>query len=456
MPGLKNDLTEGSVLKKLIIFAVPFLLSNIVQSLYNVADMLIVGRFCGPESMAGVNIGGQVTLILTNIVVGLCMGATVLISQYTGSKNEAALKRVTATILTLLVAVGVFVTVVMVFLREPILHLIQTPPEAFSETNNYLTVTLMGIVFIFAYNALSSILRGTGDSKHPFIFVLCACVTNIVLDLLFVAVFEWAAFGAALATVISQALSVVLCVIFMARSDFHFDFKLKSFRIHMDQLKLIFKIGLPTCVQNTVVSVSFLFITSTVNLVGGVAASAGVGAMQKFNSFAFMPTMAISASISTMAAQNIGANKLDRAIKACKLGTVFAVFVTYAFFVLVRVFPVPILSLFGDDSAMIAAGVEYLNTFSYDFLFIPFIFCLNGFFIGGGHTMFTLMSSMLSSVILRVPLTYLLGVTMQWGLHGIGMAAPIASAGAILAIVAFLMTGRWKHNVVKNRAVEEV
>ncbi|MDR2537742.1 MAG: MATE family efflux transporter [Treponema sp.] len=454
MAKIQNDLSQGSVLRKLILFALPFLASNIIQSFYNVADMLIVGNFSGTESMSGVNIGGQVTFILTNIVIGLCMGATVLIGQYVGAGNQTALKRVTATIITMLLFCSVLITVFMLVFKMPLLRLIRTPPESLEESDRYLTVTVIGVVFIFGYNALSAILRGMGNSKQPFYFVLVACVTNVVLDLVFVVVFHWAAFGAGLATVISQALSMILCIIYMVKNSFHFDFKISSFKIYGDQLRLIFKIGLPTCIQNGITSVSFLFITTIVNIVGGVSASAAVGAVGKFNSFAFMPTLAMSASISAMSAQNIGAGKLERAVKACRIGTLFSVCVTYLFFVFVQMFPTTILALFGNDQQMIADGVTYLRSFSFDFLFIPFIFCINGFLMAGGHTMFTLISGMLSAILLRVPVCYMFGVVLDWKLFGVGMGAPVASAGVLLVTIIYLLTGAWKHNAVMGKAAQ--
>jgi putative MATE family efflux protein len=455
MAKIENNLSKGNVLSRLVIFAVPFLASNIIQSFYNVADMLIVGNFCGTESMSGVNIGGQVTFILTNAVIGLSMGATVLIGQYVGAGNRVGLKRVTATIITVLLALGLALSFIMFFLREPVLRLIRTPAESFGESSRYLTVTLTGIVFIFGYNALSAILRGMGNSRQPFYYVSAACVTNVVLDLLFVAVLRWDAFGAALATVMSQALCMFLTIRYMIRNNFQFDFKLRSFKIYGDQLRLIVKIGIPTCIQNGVTSVSFIFLTAIVNIVGGVSASAAVGAVGKFNSFAFMPTQAMSASVSAMAAQNIGAKRMDRAVQTCRIGTVFSVCITYAFFILVQLFPASILGLFGDDPRMIHDGVIYLRSFAFDFLVIPFVFCINGFLIGGGHTLFTLINSMMTSVFLRAPVCYFFGITLGWGLGGVGLGAPVASAGVLLVIVVFLLSGRWKHNAVKHSGALE-
>jgi putative MATE family efflux protein len=451
--AIENNLSTGSVLGKLVRFAIPFLLSNLVQSLYNVADMLVVGNFSGTGSMSGVVIGGQVTFILTIVVIGLSMGATVLIGQYIGAGNRRGLERVTATIITLLIAIAVIITAVMLVVKGPVLRLIRTPREAFAEADNYLTVTVSGVVFIFGYNAFSAILRGMGNSRQPFYFVVTACITNIVLDLLFVAVFHWNAFGAALATVMSQALSMILCIVYLRRNNFQFDFKPGSFKIYPDQLKLILKIGLPTCLQNAVTSISFLFITAIVNSVGGVAASAAVGAAGKFNSFAFMPTQAMSASVSTMSAQNIGAGRMDRAIRSCKIGILASIFFTYSLFVLVQLFPAAILSIFGDDPEMIANGVMYIRIFSSEFLIIPFMFCINGFLIGGGHTMFTLFNSMLSAVLLRVPVCYIFAVTLNWGIRGVALGAPSAAAGTLVVSVIYLLTGRWKHSVIRASEV---
>ncbi len=444
---MQNNLTEGSVLKKLILFALPFLVSNVVQSLYNVADMLIVGNFTGSESMSGVNIGGQVTFILTNMVIGLCMGATVLISQYIGADKKEELRKVTSTILTLLPFIAAVLTVVVLIFHVPLLHLIETPPESFAEAQRYLIVTLIGLIFIFGYNALSAILRGMGDSKHPLYFVAIACVINIALDLLFVPVFGWGAFGAALATVISQAISMILCILFMVYNKFHFDFKFKSFKIDKEQLKLIFRIGTPTCIANSIVSLSFLFITTIVNTFG-VHASAAVGAAGRFNSFAFMPVFAISASIGTMCAQNIGANRFDRAVKATRIGIVFSLFIMIVFFVLIQIFPAQIIHIFGDDPEVIAFGVEYFRSLSFDLLIVPFIFCLNGLFLGGGHTLFNMITNALSSVLLRVPICYFFGVMLEWGIMGVGMGAPVASFGTLLIMIIFLLSGRWKKNLV--------
>ncbi len=450
MSQFENNLSEGSVARRLLVFALPVLLSNIIQSLYSVADMLIVGNFAGTASMSAVNIGGQVTFIITNIVFGLCLGGTVLIAQYLGAGEREKMRRTISTLVTGLLILSVFCTIAMLFLCDASLRLIRTPAESFTEASEYLFVTILGIVFIFGYNALSAILRGMGDSKRPFYFVLIACVTNIFLDIVFVGPMHMGARGAAIATVISQGLSMLLCVAYLARNKFVFDFKLRSYRIYKEQLGLILKIGMPSSIQNGVVSISFMFITALVNVIGGYTASAAVGVVGKFNGFAIMPALAMSAAISTMSAQNIGAGKLDRAVKSLRIGTAIAVVISYSIFAVAQTFPEFILRLFDRDPAMIAYGVSYMRSFSFDYLLVPICFCFNGLYMGSGHTTFTLFNAILSSLLFRIPASYLFGIVLGWGLFGVGFGGPVASLGALILIIVFYLSGRWKVNVVHH------
>ena len=446
MSSFENDLSEGSVVKRLIMFSLPFLVSNIIQSLYSVADMLIVGRFCGTASMSGVNIGSQIMLIITNTTVGLCTGGTVLISQYLGSKRREDMARTTATLITLLTLVAVALTAGMLLFRDGILRICQTPTESYAEASNYLTVTVLGIIFIFGYNVFSAIMRGMGDSKRPFYFVSIACVTNIVLDLLLVGYFQMGALGAAIATIFSQAVSMITCMAVMIKNDFVFDFKPASFRIDKKKLGSILRLGLPSALQQSFTSISFMIITVLVNVVGGVSASAALGAIAKFNSFAVLPAVAMSASISTMAAQNIGAGKWDRAVKSCQLGTVIALCISGCIFLLIRLYPEAVLRLFNDDPEMIAYGVAYLKTYSLDYLLMPLVFCINGLFIGAGHTAFSMLNNMLSAILLRIPAAYGFGVVLGLGMSGVGLGAPAASLGSLILIIIFLLSGKWKVN----------
>lgn len=447
MSKFEKDLSQGSVTKQLIRFSMPFLFSNIIQSLYNVADMLIVGNFSGTNSLAGVNIGGQITFILTNIIAGLCTGGTVIIAQQLGAKDRKAVKESTSTLMTILVIASFVTTALMLVFKNPFLRLLKTPEEAMEESSRYLLVTVLGIIFIFLYNALSAIMRGMGDSKRPLYFVLIACITNIVLDIVLVGVVKMGALGAAVATVVSQALSVVLCIIYLKKNKFIFDFKLKSYKLYKGRSSKLFKVGIPTAVQNGIVGVSFLFITALVNSIGGVDASAAVGVVSKINGFAILPAVAMSASISAMAAQNIGAGKWDRAVKTFKVGLLISIGISYVIFAVVMLFPEELMRIFDrTNPSMIEAGKSYISTFALDYLFIPIVFCFNGLFIGAGHTTFSLINGTLSAMALRVPAAYIFGLVMEWGLQGIGLGAPVATFGSLLLAIWFYCSKRWKRS----------
>lgn len=457
MSKLEHNLSQGNVVKQLIMFSLPFMASNLIQSIYNVADMIIVGRFSGTASISGVNIGGQLTFILTNFVFGLCTGGTVLVGQYLGANNKKAIKDTIGTLFSILLIASIVITAVMLIFQDALLNMIQTPAESFAEAKNYMCITAIGIVFIFGYNALSAIMRGLGDSKSPLKFVSIACVANVILDFVFVGGFKMGAMGAAIATVIAQAISMVLCIVHLVKNDFIFDFKIASFKFHKEQMRLLFKVGIPMSIQNVISGLSFLILTAIVNVVGGVTASAAVGAVGKFNSFGIMPAIAMSAAISAMAAQNIGAGEIGRAKTTFKVGTLISLVIGVIVFAISQLFPEQILKIFDSNPKMINDGITYMRGFSFDFLLVPFSFCLNGLFIAAGCSTFSLINNTLSAIVLRVPIALLFGVSLGMGLFGIGIGVPIASFGAILLGLWFYFSGRWqKVQLVKRELTTDV
>lgn len=447
MAKFENDLVKGSVAKQLILFSLPILFSNLIQTLYSVADMIIVGQFCGAASMSGVNIGSQVTFVITNMVFGLSVGATVLIGQYLGSNNRQAIKETIGTLFTSLTILAVILTVLMLALQTPLLKLIRTPEESFSEAKNYFFITTLGNFFIFGYNALSAVMRGMGDSKNPLLFVLIACITNIVLDLIFVAVFKWGASGAAIATVVSQGLSMVLCIVYLMRNNFIFDFSKESLKINKKRLKMILQVGIPSSVQNVASGASFLFLTTLVNTIG-YEASAAVGAVGKLNGFAILPAVAMSNAISAMAAQNLGAGREDRAKKTMGVGMTISFVISVVIFAFVTIFPEWCMRAFISEKPVINCGVEYIKAFKYDYLIVPFVFCFNGLFIGAGHTTVSLINGMISSILFRIPASFLFGMVMNMGLMGVGLGAPVASLAALIYGVIFYLSGKWKKQII--------
>ncbi len=449
MAKFEKNLSEGNVVKQLILFSLPVLISNLIQSLYSTVDMLVVGQFCGTNSMSGVNIGGQVSFLMTNMVFGLSVGATVLIGQYMGANDRKNIRKTIATLFLSLFIAAIAITIITIGLQTPILKLIQTPKESFSEAKIYFFISMLGTIFIFGYNALSAVMRGMGDSKNPLIFVTIACVTNIILDLILVAWFKMGAAGAAIATVVSQALSMLLCIVYLKRNNFIFDFKLSSFKeANMKNLRLILKIGIPTSIQNVAVSTSFLFLTALVNSIS-VTASAAVGAVGKLNGFAILPGVAMSTSVSAMAAQNIGAGKYDRARNTMLVGMTIATIISAVIFAVVAIFPEYCIGLFGNDPELIKCGVKYMQAFKYDYFVAPLCFCFNGLFIGAGKTKFSLINGIMSSLLFRIPASWLFGMVMNMGLYGVGLGAPIASGASLLFCIIFFFCGTWKSKAIQ-------
>lgn len=444
---IEKNLTEGHVARQLIKFALPFMLSNLIQTLYNVADMLIVGNFTGSAGISGVNIGGQVTFIITNIVVGLSVGGTIVIAQYLGAGDRKSMNESIRTLITFLLGTAVIITVVMMLLSDVMLQLIQTPEEAYGQARDYLNITLTGTIFIFGYNAFSAILRGLGDSKRPLVFVTIACVVNVLLDLLLVGVFDMEAAGAAWATVISQGISMFACIFYLKRNNFEFDFRLSSLRIYKDKFLKLLQLGIPISIQNVIINFSFLVLTAIANGMG-VSASAAIGIVGKYNGFAILPAIAVGSSVSAMVAQNMGAGMVDRAKKTFHAGFTLAFSVTLVVFIITRLFPEQILSLFGDDPDMIAAGVEYIKTFTFDYLIVPATFCLNGVITGSGHTIVSAVGGIMASVGFRIPLALLFGLVLDMGMWGLGIAAPAASLGAGLILFIYYISGKWKKSTV--------
>ena len=457
MAAVQRDFTRGPIARGMVAFSMPFLLSNVLQALYGAVDMLVVGRYsaatpelCAPI-LSGVNIGSQITHMVAMMVSGLTVSGTVLVGQYVGAKKQKDASETVGTMFTMLGIAGAVLTVLMILLADPLLRLLNTPEDAYEHAKTYLIICTCGTLFIFGYNAISSIQRGLGDSVRPLIFVGVACVVNIFLDLWLVKGKNMGAAGAAWATVIAQGISLILAALYLSRNKFIFDFRMRSFRIHRDKMNLMIKLGIPSSVQSIIVNVSFLVMTAVVNGMGSLGydaakASGAVGVVGKFNSFAILPAVAMSSSVSAFAAQNIGAGKHERAKKSLYVGTVIALSISAALFALVQIAPETIVSIFNEDPQVCAYGVEYIKTFSFDFLFVAVLFCCNGLIMGAGHTKFTLLTGSLSSLLLRIPVAVLFGKVLGWGLSGVGLACPAASLISLGLGIWFVATGRWERD----------
>lgn len=449
--GHVNRLTEGGITSTLIRFAMPYLAASLLQALYGAVDLLIIGWFCNSAAVSAVSTGTQISQIVLSLVSGLTMCGTILIAQYVGANKVQEAVDTISTMLTLFGVISLIMTVVMLLAASPLLSLLQTPKEAFGYALDYVLVSSAGTIFVIGYNAISAMLRGLGDSKHPLVFVAIACVCNIVLDLIAVGVMGMGPGGAALATIISQGLSLIIAVIYLMRHDFIFDFKPKSFHIHKARALQLVKLGIPVSLQDTTVHISFMFIAAIVNAMG-VTASAAVGICGRFDAFAMLPPMAFSGAISALAAQNIGAGQPERAKKTLHRSILLSFICSLVFFAWAQLAPGSIMNLFQFDPDVTAAGIQYLRTFSIDFLMVSFVFCYNGFFNGCGCTRYTMINGILSTLAIRVPLAFLFSNWMPDSLYGIGLAAPIASVIGLILHMIMMRTPIWRQAGIANTA----
>ena len=436
-----SDLTEGSISRQLIRFSWPFLLSTFLQALYNIVDMLIAGWFVGPVGISAINTGGFVTIIITNLIIGLTVGGTILIAQYLGAKQQRELTATIGSMFSIYAIAAVLITVVLLLFSDQILYLMQTPPETMADAHAYLTICVSGTVFIFGYNTVCAMLRGMGDSIRPMVFVAIATVINIGLDFWFVGGLGMRAAGAALATIIAQALSLIISVVYLVRQKFIFDFKLKSFKLQADKVKLLLRIGLPSAAQYVVIMLSFAILVSLANSFG-VATSAAVGIASKINSMAILPGLAMGSSISSMAGQNLGACLFERAKHTMYVGMRISLALSLVVFAIVQLFPQVIISAFTQDASVLAVGVPYLRIVSFDYILASIVFSLNALANASGQTWFTLINSVVNSVLLRAPLALILVPVI--GTDGIALSVPAATFGAIIMSVIYVYKGGWK------------
>ena len=444
----QTSLTRGNVKGALVRFALPFLGASLLQFLYGAVDLIVVGQFDDQAGITAVSTGSQVMQAVTNFIIGLSTGGTVLVGQYLGAGRREDVSRSIGTLFTLFAAIAVALALVFALSANAIVALMQVPAEAVAPARQYLFICACGLVFITGYNMVSAVLRGLGDSRRPMYFVLVACVINIVGDLLLVGVFGLGAAGAAVATVAAQGVSLLLALAVLRHRDFPFDFKLPSFRPQGEKVAKLLRLGLPVAVQNVLVTLSFLIITAIVNHMDVLAQSAAVGVVERVTGFIMLFPSAFMSAISAMTAQNMGAGRPDRARQALKVGILLCLIADLAMFALIQAFPGQALRLFTPDAGVIRHGVLYLRTYSIDCILVTFVFTLNGFYAGCGRTGFTLFNDLTATFLVRVPVVFLMSRVAGVTLLQIGVAAPAASAVQVLLQLLYFRTGRWNRSVL--------
>lgn len=426
MEKTQNQLTEGNILKTLLVFAIPFLIANILQSLYGAVDLFVIGKYCDAASVAAVSTGTQVTQIVTSLVTGLTLGSTVIIGQYMGQKNYRRAAQTIGTTLTVFALVATLLTILMLAFERPLLELLSTPAESFELTMQYVAICAAGNLFVCGYNAISAILRGYGDSTRPMIFVAVACALNIFLDFVFVKYMGLGVSGTALATVISQAVSMVCAIIYLKKSSFIFDFKLKSFRPVPALVRELAVVGIPISFQELMIRISFLYLMTVMNGCG-VYAAAVVGISSKYDVFAMLSGTSVANALAAITAHNIGAGKPERARRSLWYGLSFALCAAFLFWLWAQLSPQSMIRVFSDDEQVIAAGVPFFRSNSYDYLLVTIVFCLNGYLNGRQKTVWTMISSSAGALLLRIPLVYLFAKYFGDNLGMLGRIAPTVS-----------------------------
>lgn len=442
----ENLLTEGSVLKVLLKFSIPFLIANIIQALYGAVDLMVIGRYCPPESVAAVSTGTQVTQIITSLISGLTLGSTILVGKYTGMKDEEQTRHTIGTSLTVFAIFAVILTGLVLWLAGPVLTLLKTPEASFLLAKEYVTVCGCGIFFICGYNAVSAVLRGYGDSKRPMLFIGLSCILNVAGDIVLVKYAGMGVRGVALATILSQGISMIAAIAWLNRSQFIFRFTLSNLRVDKKKLKELAAVGIPISLQECMVRLSFLYLTSVVNLLG-VSAAAAVGIAGKYDVFAMLPATSMANALAAFTAQNYGAGKPKRVKSAVSAGLCIALLLASCFFFWAQLSPQTMIGMFSKDEAIIRVGIPFFKTCSFDYLAVTFVFCLNGFLNGRSKTIFTMLSCSFGALLLRMPLIYLAYTFCPENLAVIGMIAPAVS-GIMAVYTVFYVLRQFRRDML--------
>lgn len=433
---MEKNLTTGSVFKSIIFFSLPYLLSYLLQTLYGMADLFIIGQFEGVASTTAVSIGSQVMHMLTVMIVGLAMGSTVSIGQSVGANDKKSAATNIGNTVTLFMLLSLILTVILLVLVKPIVSIMSTPTEAIPGTIDYLTICFIGIPFITAYNIISSIFRGMGDSKSPMYFIAVACAANIGLDYLFMGPLHMGPAGAALGTTLSQAISVItsLAVIFRRKSGI--SVTKNDFRPQHTVMGKILKIGFPIALQDGLIQISFIVITIIANR-RGLNDAAAVGIVEKVMSFLFLIPSSMLSTVSALGAQNIGAGKAERAKLTLRYAALIAVCFGTVTAITIQFIAEPVVALFTnaatqDGAETVRLGGQYLRGYVWDCTFAGIHFSFSGYFCACGKSIISFIHNIIAILLVRIPGVYLTSLLFPATLFPMGLAT---AAGSLLSVM---------------------
>lgn len=441
---MKKNLTHGNVFKTLISFSLPFLLSYFLQTLYGMADLFIVGQFNGVESTTAVSIGSQVMHMVTVMIVGLAMGSTVMIGKAMGAGEQEKVSAAIGNTVTLFMGLAGGIMVALLLLVHPIVAVMSTPEQASDGTVMYLTICFIGIPFITAYNIISSIFRGIGDSKSPMYFIAIACAANIVLDYLFIGVFQMGPAGAALGTTLAQTISVAISLWVILRKQTGISLQKAHFRPQKQIMKNLLRVGLPVAFQDGFIQISFLVITVIVNL-RGLNDAAAVGIVEKLISFLFLVPSSMLAAVSALAAQNIGADREDRAKKTLWYAITICISYGIIAVLVMQLKAETFVGLFSSEKEVIQMGAEYMHGYIWDCILAGIHFCFSGYFCAHGLAGFSFLHNSIAIICARIPLAYLASVYFTESLFPMGLATTVGSSVSVVICIAVFIWMQKKH-----------
>lgn len=431
----KWNITSGSVLKAILYFSIPYLFSYFLQTLYGMADLFIIGQFNGVESTTAVSVGSQVMHMLTVIITGLAMGATVIIGRAAGAGDKSQANKAVGNTAVLFMLLSIVFTIILSAAVKPIVHIMSTPAEAVTGTSVYLQICFAGIPFITAYNITSSVFRGMGDSKSPMYFIAVACVFNILLDFIFIGVLKLGTAGAALGTTLSQAASVIVSFIFIIKRKMIPGICKMDFKLDKTVLGSILKIGFPIAVQDGFIQVAFIIITIFANR-RGLNDAAAVGIVEKVIGIIFLVPSSMLSTVSALSAQNIGARKHGRAKQTLKYATVIAVSFGITVTIFMQFAAEGTVGMFSGNGEVITLGGQYMRSYVWDCIFAGVHFCFSGYFCAYGMSMVSFIHNFASIVFARIPLAYIASRYYLDTLFPMGIAAPAGSFLSVLICVA--------------------
>ena len=440
-----TDFTSGRVAPELVKFATPLFLTSLLQVFYSTVDMIIVGQVLEDVGLSAVAVGGDVTLILAFIAMGFAAAGQVIISQLIGAGKRQEVAGFIGTMCTVLVGSAILFTVLGYVFRHELLLLMNTPKEAYEEALGYSTVSIFGMVFIYGYNAASSVLRGMGDAKRPLVFIGISSVINVILDIVFVVWLKQGATGAAIATVISQAVSLVLSIIYiyLKRRNYDLEFSLKNFLVEKRHFERLMALGIPMAIKSAAVQTARIFVNSFVNSFGLVV-SAFSGVANKLNGISNLFSNAFNTAGATMVAQNIGAKKYDR-VKSV-LCTVGAITCTIAsvFTLVMLIFPEFVYGMFTSNAEVIEVGYTYLPIAVLNFFASALRAVANAFLNGSGNTSANLVTAILDGLVLRVGLSFLFGLALDMGAHGFWLGSALTGLTPVVIGAVYYFSGKWR------------